>query len=254
MPDERALSPVVARMWGREPVSRRGPRPRLDMAAVVAAAIEIADTDGLAAVSMGGVAAKVGVATMALYRYVGSKDELLTVMSDSAVPPPPERGELAWRAYLAAWTRANRDFLLRRPWMLSINLFTPPLGPHRLRWLDRALDALGDTALDAGEKINAASALTGYALSDATLTYALSAGRDGLGGGAERMAEAGAGGAADYGAMLAEVLDPADYPALAAVVRDGAFGGGEGWVADEDFLFGLNLLLDGIEVLNVRRA
>jgi AcrR family transcriptional regulator len=234
-------------MWGREPVTSRGPRPRLDLAKIVAAAIELADAEGLAGVSMGSVAARVGVATMALYRYVGSKDELLTVMADSAVPAPPERGELSWRAYLAVWTRANRDLLLDRPWLLSLDRMTPPMGPRRLLWLDRALDALDGTALDEGEKVRAATALTGYALSDATLTYGMSAASDGP-------AEGRIGGAADYGEVLAEVLDPLSYPALAAAVRSGSFGGAEGWVEDADFLFGLNLLLDGIEALNARRS
>lgn len=76
---------------------------------------------------------------MALYRYVGSKDELLTVMADSAVPPPPERGNLSWRAYLAEWTRLNRDLLLSRPWLLDLRQSTPPIGPRRLLWLDPAM-------------------------------------------------------------------------------------------------------------------
>jgi AcrR family transcriptional regulator len=234
-------------MWGREPVTSRGPRPRLDLAKIVAAAIELADTEGPAGVSMGSVAARVGVATMALYRYVGSKDELLTVMADSAVPEPPERGELSWRDYLAVWTRANRDLLLERPWLLSLDRMTPPMGPRRLLWLDRALDALDGTALDEGEKVRAATALTGYALSDATLTYGMSAESGGP-------VEGRIGGAADYGEVLAEVLDPLSYPALAAAVRSGVFGGAEGWMEDADFLFGLNLLLDGIEALNARRS
>lgn len=247
MAQERALPPVVARMWGREPVTSRGPRPRLDLARIVTAAIELADAEGLAGVSMGAVAARVGVATMALYRYVGSKDELLTVMADSAVPEPPARGGLPWRDYLAVWTRANRDLLLERPWLLSLDRMTPPMGPRRLLWLDRALDALGGTALDEGEKLRAATVLTGYALSDATLTYGMSAASG-------EPAEDGVGGAADYGEVLAEVLDPLSYPALSAAVRAGGFGGAEGWVQDADFLFGLNLLLDGIEALNVRRS
>ncbi|WP_327104545.1 hypothetical protein [Nonomuraea glycinis] len=48
MAQERALPPVVARMWGREPVTSRGPRPRLDLAKIVTAAIELADAEGLA--------------------------------------------------------------------------------------------------------------------------------------------------------------------------------------------------------------
>ncbi|GAA2370679.1 TetR/AcrR family transcriptional regulator [Nonomuraea africana] len=241
------LPPVVARMWGREHASRRGPRPRLDLATITAAAIEIADTEGLAGVSMGSVAARVGVAPMALYRYVGSKDELLTVMADSAVPPPPERGDLSWRDYLAAWTRANRDFLLSRPWLLSVQGLTPPMGPRRLYWLDRVLDALGDTTLDDAEKFNAATALSGYALTDATLVHTMNAG-------GERLAAAGVTGATDYGEVLAEVLDPQTYPALSAMMRSGLLRDSEGWTEDADFLFGLNLLLDGIEALMSRRA
>ncbi|WP_101787545.1 TetR/AcrR family transcriptional regulator [Nonomuraea indica] len=241
------LPPVVARMWGREPGTRRGPRPRLDLATITAAAIEIADADGLAGVSMSGVAARVGVAPMALYRYVGSKDELLTVMADGAVPPPPERDGRSWRDYLVAWTRANRDLLLRRPWLLSLPGLDPPMGPRRLRWLDRALDALGDTPLDDGERFNVVTALTGYALTDATLTHRMSSGGRGLD-------DAGITGAADYGEVLAEVLDPQAYPALTAMMRAGLLRESEGWTEDADFRFGLDLLLDGVEALIARRA
>ncbi|MEU8104119.1 TetR/AcrR family transcriptional regulator [Nonomuraea muscovyensis] len=241
------LPPVVARMWGREPVSRRGPRPRLDVATITAAAIEIADADGLAGVSMSGVAARVGVAPMALYRYVGSKDELLVLMADGAVPPPPERGELTWRAYLVVWTRANRDLLLRRPWLLSVPGVNPPMGPRQLRWLDRALDALAGTELDDGEKFNVVTALSGYALTDATLVHTMMIGDP-------RLDDAGITGAADYGEVLAEVLDPEAYPALSAMMRAGLLRTSEGWTADSDFLFGLDLLLDGVEALIARRA
>ncbi|WP_336215567.1 TetR/AcrR family transcriptional regulator [Nonomuraea sp. LPB2021202275-12-8] len=244
MAEELALPTVVARMWGREPVTRRGPRPRLDLARIVAAAIEIADVEGLAGLSMGSVAAQVGVATMALYRYVGSKDELLVMMADGAVPPPPERGDLAWRDYLAVWTRANRDFLLGRPWMLSVDRLTPPMGPRRMLWLDRVLAALADTALDEGEKIRAATALTGYALADASLVLGMR----------PADAEDGVGGAAGYGRVLAELLEPEAYPALSGAVRSGVFEGVEGWTEDSDFVFGLDLLLDGIEALNARRS
>ncbi|MEU4579149.1 TetR/AcrR family transcriptional regulator [Nonomuraea sp. ATR24] len=240
------LPPVVARMWDREPTTRRGPRPRLDLATITTAAIEIADAEGLAAVSMSNVAAQVGVAPMALYRYVGSKDELLTVMADSAVPPPPERGNLPWRPYLATWTRLTRDVLLSRPWLLELRPSTPPMGPRRLLWLDRALDALSDTGLDDGQRFHAATVLTGYALTDATLTHSLGA------GGTELAARAK--GATEYGEILTEVLDPATYPALSAMMRAGLLRDSTGWTEDADFQFGLNLLLDGIEALISRPA
>jgi AcrR family transcriptional regulator len=214
---------------------------------ITTAAVEIADTEGLSGVSMGSVASQVGVATMALYRYVGNKEGLLTAMVDSVIPAPPEPEGMSWRDYLATWTRANRDFLLDRPWVLSIDRVTPPMGPRRMCWLDRALAALAGTTLDEGEKVNAVIALTGYALTDATLVHGMRIGDRGLD-------DAEIKGAADYGDVLAEVLDPESYPALSAAVRSGVFRGAEGWTEDADFLFGLHLLLDGIEALIARRT
>jgi AcrR family transcriptional regulator len=244
--EQRALPPMVARMWGREPASRYGPRPSLDLARITAAAIEIADVEGLAGVRMSSVAARAGVATMSLYRYVGSKAELLTAMADAAIPEPPEPDDLSWRDFLATWTRAIRDFLIDRPWLLQITHGTPPTGPRSLRWLDRVLAALADTGLDAGERINIATILNGYAFSQATLAHGLRSQHEPPG-------DAEIAGLTGYGEVLAEVLDPEDYPALSAVVQADGFGDAEDWIDDADFVFGLDLLLDGIEALIARR-
>ncbi|MGP4093267.1 TetR/AcrR family transcriptional regulator [Nonomuraea sp. KM90] len=247
MAQERRLPPMLQRMWGREPASRRGPRPRLDLATITAAAIEIADSEGLAGVSMGSVATRVGVAATALYRYVGSKEDLLTSMADYVAPHPPDPGGLPWRDYLGRWTRAQRDLVLGHPWLLVITRFAPPLGPRRLLWLDRALAALDGTGLDDGEKINVASALTGYALTDAALVQT-------MGTGFAEFDESGIDSPFDYGEVLAEVLDPETYPALSAAVRGGVMHGADSWADDADFRFGLDLLLDGVEQLIARRA
>ncbi|MEV4564763.1 TetR/AcrR family transcriptional regulator [Nonomuraea sp. NPDC049419] len=247
MAEERSLPPMLRRMWGREPVPRRGPRPRLDLATITTAAIEIADAEGLAGVSMAAVASRVGVATTALYRYVDSKDDLLTCMADGVAPEPPDPAGLSWRDYLALWTRAQRDILLRHTWLLSITQYAPPLGPRRLLWLDRALAALAGTGLDDGEKVNVASTLTGYALTDAALARAAESGF-------RELDQSGVEGADDYGELLAEMLDPATYPALSAAMRGGAMRGAAGWTDDADFAFGLGLLLDGVEQLITRRS
>jgi AcrR family transcriptional regulator len=234
-------------MWGREIGSRHGPRPSLDLTRIVDAAIGIADSEGLAGVRMSSVAARVGMATMSLYRYVGSKDELLTVMADAATPEPPALDGRPWRDYLADWTRANRDVLLDRPWLLSLTHRTPPMGPRTLRWLDRAVAALADTGLDLGQRINIAGTLTGYAATQASLAHSMTT--------TAMTSEAGDGsttGLADYGDILGQVLDPEDYPELTAAVRSHAFGAAEEWIDDADFTFGLDLLLDGIQTLITR--
>ncbi|MFI6760313.1 TetR/AcrR family transcriptional regulator [Micromonospora sp. NPDC050417] len=244
---EPTLPPVVARMWGRETIARHGPRPSLDLGRIIDAAIRIADRDGLEAVKMSSVAAEVGMATMSLYRYVGSKDELLIAMADAATPEPPTLDGQGWRDYLTEWTRANRDLLLERPWLLGLDQRTPPTGPRLLRWLDRALAALADTGLGYGERINIATSLTGYAVRQAALAHALN-GVTGTVTGDDSIA-----GLADYGKVLGQVLDPEGYPELTEAVRVDAFGAAEEWIDDADFTFGLDLLLDGIEALIARR-
>ncbi|MEU4566267.1 TetR/AcrR family transcriptional regulator [Micromonospora sp. NPDC023956] len=241
---EHRLPPVVARMWGRETSPRHGPRPSLDLGRIVDAAIRIADRDGLEGVKMSSVATEVGVATMSLYRYVGSKDELLIVMADAAAPEPPVLDGRPWRVYLTDWTRANRDFLLGRPWLLALSQHTPPAGPRSLRWLDRALAALADTGLGYGERISIATTLAGYATRQAALAHALN-----------RTAAAtddSIAGLAGYGDILGQVLDPDGYPELTAAVRANAFGVAAEWIDNADFTFGLDLLLDGIQALITR--
>jgi AcrR family transcriptional regulator len=247
MADEQPLPPVVARMWGREPPTRRGPRPGLNLRRITEAAIAVADAEGLSAVSMSSVAARLGVATMSLYRYVDSKDELLVAMVEAAFEDPPELADRSWRDYLTVWTRANRDALLARPWMLPIAHLAPPIGPRSLRWLDRALAALAHTPLTEGEKINAATTLNGYAFFQASLVVGLSVG-------ARQRQDGRLTSLDDYGATLAELLDHAHYPALAHAVSSGVFRGTQDWVEDTDFLFGLNLLLDGIAALIAQRS
>ncbi|MFC4015361.1 TetR/AcrR family transcriptional regulator [Nonomuraea purpurea] len=235
---------VVARMWGREPATRRGPRPSLSLDRVTDAAIEIADAEGLAGVRMSSVAAKLGVSTMSLYGYVSSKEDLLTAMADAAAPAPPEPGDLPWREYLTAWTRANRDFLLGHPWLLEVSPLTPPMGPRVLRWLDRSLTVLARAGLDAGEGVNISSTLSAYAVSAATLAHDMRGPAD----------ESALAGLSAYTAMLTRFVDAQEYPGLSAALRSHGFGHAEEWVEDHDFTFGLDLLLDGVEALIARRG
>jgi AcrR family transcriptional regulator len=234
----KEIPALVARLWGREPGARKGPRPSLDLDRIVTAAIEIADASGLGGVRMSSVAERLGVATMTLYRYVGSKDELMIAMVDAAAPLPPALSAQPWRDYLATWTRANRDFYLTRPWLLEVSRLAPPIGPRGLLWLDRAIATLDGTGLSSGERVNIAATLSGYAISQAAFTLQLNSdpGTDPSGPG-------------EYASILAQVLDPRTHPALSRAVGEGAFGDATQWIDDTDFTFGLNLLLDGVEAL-----
>lgn len=239
--DEETLPPVVARMWGRERVIRRGPRPSLDLTTVVDAALGIADAEGLAGVTMNAVASRLGVAPMSLYRYVGSKDELLTLMTDAAAPEPPARDGQSWREYATVWTLAQRDYLLRRPWVLDAPRLVLPVGPRVLRWLENLLAALDEAGLNVGESVNTATVLSGYAFAQADLARHAS--------GVGSRSSAVVSGQSRYTEILAEVVDPADYPILGALARGEGFGSSEEWGGFDDFDFGLTLLCDGVQKL-----
>lgn len=74
----------MALLWGTEaPPRTRGRKPGLTVGGIATAAIELADTEGLEALSMRRVAQRLGVGTMSLYTYVPGKAELVDVMLDA---------------------------------------------------------------------------------------------------------------------------------------------------------------------------
>src|SRR3954447_11763378 len=89
--------------WGLRERPARGPKRGLSLERIVAAAIAVADAEGLDAVSMSRVAAELGASAMSLYRYVEAKDELLALMFDTEMGPPPLLPD-GWRPALRHWT------------------------------------------------------------------------------------------------------------------------------------------------------
>ncbi|WP_433050544.1 TetR/AcrR family transcriptional regulator C-terminal domain-containing protein [Dactylosporangium sp. CS-033363] len=136
-------------------VARRRPQPRaVDEPApvdrLVATAIRLADTEGLAALSMRRLASVLGMPTMTLYRHVTNKDELLVLMTDAAFAeapiPPPERLS-GWRASLATSARLQWGVYRRHPWVAEVMSFTrPPMAEHAMahtEWNMAALERAG---------------------------------------------------------------------------------------------------------------
>lgn len=142
-------------LWGRQEQTTRGPRPALTVARIVDAAVELADADGLAAVSMRKVAERLGVGTMSLYRYVPGKGELLDLMFDRVVGGELERArppEGDWRAQLEQAGREALETHLRHPWLLEIvSGNRPPLGPNVMDSYERLLAIMGRSGLPQGE-------------------------------------------------------------------------------------------------------
>lgn len=228
------------------PRATRGRPARLDVQDVVAAAVRVADSEGLQAVTIAAVAADLGVSPMGLYRHVSSKLELLLLLQDEGVGEPPVIDLLPdqWREGLRAWAVALHDAQRRRPWLARLPLTGPPSGPRQLAWLETALHALRGTRLGPAERLSAVTLVSGYVRQATLLEQDLAAGR----------VEASS--ASDHWRYVPSLLDDAQHPhllailnALAAVTSQphaasaaGDAPGGE----DEDFRFGLERVLDGL--------
>jgi AcrR family transcriptional regulator len=231
-------------LWGLEG-ARRGPRPGQTIEGIGAAAVALADAHGLPAVSMKAVATSLGLATMALYRYVESKEGLYEVMLDQAYGvPPPEPPDGGWRERLDAWARSLAGVLLAHPWVVDVPTSSPAVTPNVLAWTDRGVAALAATALDGQQRLSSLLLLDGFVRQHTRLSLQMGAaplpGRttDTTGGEA-------------YARTVAQVLDPARLPSLAgafpALDDDGDFYA-------EELEFGLSLVLDGVGALVGRSA
>lgn len=232
------LPPAIARIWAlAEPdTPRRGPRPGLSVAAITTAAIELADEEGLGALSMARIAERLGFTTMSLYRYVSSKEELLTLLMDAAsgmVSPPAADGS-GWRPALRQWGLRQVELLIAHPWMLQLPIVGPPIGPNALRWVDAGVAALAGTGLEPWEKMAVIGVVSSYGLSEARLT---------VDQGGEQV---------PYGQFLRLLVDPEQLPALGELVASGQLESPpeiDEHGIDAGTHFGLERILDGIQAL-----
>jgi len=136
----------------------RGRPPQRSRAQVVAAAIAIADAEGLEALTMRRLAAELGAGVMSLYTYVRDKDDLVDQMVDQVSAYEPT-GEPADLLTLAGW---QRDLMLRHPWLLSALPNRQLVGANTLGSLERGLAALAPTGLPGGAKMEILALLTGF--------------------------------------------------------------------------------------------
>ncbi|ONI70944.1 hypothetical protein ALI144C_51190 [Actinosynnema sp. ALI-1.44] len=236
-------------LWGLDERPSRGPKPSLTVDGIAAAGIELADEEGLAALSMRRVATKLGVGTMSLYRYVPSKAELIDVILDRAVANAITEDQMAelesatWRDKLTSIAHSGRDLYMRHPWLLQISQARPLVGPNALKSFDRYIGALRDTGLTDVEKLNTISLIDGVVTSTTLAVIEASQAAERTGTSDE-----------DYWAAhtpyLEKIMTTGDYPNMLAL----------DWTTFEEamtssFDYSLGRALDGIEVLiNSRRT
>lgn len=165
-------------IWSRPATARRGPRPEFSRHEITTAAIELADREGLAAVSMRAVAGALGTAAGSLYRYLNSRDELLALMADEALagfapvdsragPPadPTVDGSPAnaddWLDAMVELAHDQLALYRRHPWLLEASLQAGSFGPRAMEYFERCLAILSPLPNPVGEKLEAVGLLTG---------------------------------------------------------------------------------------------
>jgi AcrR family transcriptional regulator len=229
---------VLALLWERRPQPRRGPRPALSLEAIARAGIEVADADGIPAVTMQRVAAALGFTKMSLYRYVPGKVELVALMVDTALGEPvsPDSVAAGWRPRLHDWATRMFDRFWRHPWALEATVGARPMGPNEIGWLEQAVAALSGTGLDGGEMLDVAVTLVGHVRTIAQQGAAVA------GETPERAMDAA------MGALLHGREER--FPALVAALDSARRNGSQ----DQALEFGLNRILDGVELLIATRT
>ncbi|MGE7386534.1 TetR/AcrR family transcriptional regulator C-terminal domain-containing protein [Streptomyces sp. NPDC004126] len=207
---------------------------------IVAVAVEVADREGLAAVSMRRVAAELGVATMSLYRHVADKDDLLVQMMDRAfcdspLPADPPEG---WRERLELVARLLWAMFRRHPWLapaLSVTRPQPVAGA--VPYTEWALAALDGRGLDVPTVMTAHLTLFNY-IRGTAVSVELEADAEALSGlDSEEWMDS-------QESTFEEILATGDFPVLSRLTQTGY-----DFDLDALFEFGLQRILDGFAVL-----
>ncbi|WP_216215408.1 TetR/AcrR family transcriptional regulator [Amycolatopsis aidingensis] len=233
----------LALLWRtQERVSRKG-KPELSVDRIVRAAIDLADADGLATLSMRRVADQLGVGTMSLYTYVPGKAELLDVMLDTVYGELDfaERSEVGWRARLEAAARANRALYHRHPWMLQVATSRPLLGPNysaKYEYELRAVDGIGLSDLEMDSVVTLVNGFVHGAVRG-EVEAAQVRRRSGMTD--EQWWNA-------HAPFLNRMMDPGRFPVGARVGAAAGAEYGAAYDPEQAFEFGLLRVLDGIEM------
>lgn len=248
-------------LWGGGERPSRGPKPGLTLDRIVAAAVGIADAEGLEAVSMRRLSTALDVGTMSLYRYVPGKAELLDLMLDRVQREaleadqenPADRQEnpaghqenatapTGWRRAVESLARGYLELYRRHPWLLRVNEARSVLGPSSLRSLEVALLPLQGMGLSDPELLSVIISVQSFAGGIARTEIDADAAAKETGLSHEEFWE-------QQRPYLERAMESGQFPLLAALAEDT-------FSDDFDhFAFGLRRFLDGLEVLVAERA
>ncbi len=170
---------AVPSVWARTKTSGRE-RPALSRDQIVAAALRLLDEEGINALSMRTLGARLDAGAASLYRHVANKDELIELVVDEVygeldVPDPP--GPDGWRAAAVTGAQSLRAMALRHPWVVSVlgQVGLAQLGPNLGRQSERLLAIFTAAGFGVADADRAMSALVAYVTGMATSEVAYQA-------------------------------------------------------------------------------
>lgn len=211
-------------------------RAPLNRERVLRAALVLADREGIESLTMRKIGQELQVEAMSLYNHIANKDDILDGLVDlvfSEIAVTTDRSD--WKMAMRLRAISTRDVLLRHPWATSLMQARTKPGPATLRHHDAVIGSLREAGFTIDMAAHAFSVMDGYiygfALQQVNLPYHTS----------------------EEGTEVAEnILQklPADeYPHLTEMITEHAMKPGYDYA--EEFEFGLDLILDGIERLRV---
>ncbi len=244
---DRTLQLLWRRQLGATQGSR-GPKQSSSVDEVVHAAIAIADVEGLDALSMRKVGDRLGLRVMSVYTYVANRAELISLMVDETV------GEQSVKAHRGSMrTRLKRvcrqlyEGYLRHPWLLQAESIRGNLGPHvvtRYEWQLRAIEELGLDDISMDQIITLVS---GFAAGAAQTSIEV-----------KRTQETSGMTDAEWWEVNAPILDRVmagtDFPLAGRVGTSTGEAYNAATDPDLSFRFGLDRILDGIELYVTEHA
>jgi len=199
---------------------------------ILRAAIAVADSGGIGALTIRSLAHELGVKPMSVYHYVANKDEILDAIVDivfSEIELPEVGGE--WRAEMHGRADSARLVLREHPWAIALLQSRVNPGPATLRHHNAFIGTLRSAGFSVELSAHAFalidSYIYGFALSEATLPIH----------GPDSVADIA-------GSMLEEFFDPEAYPHLLEFTTEHILR--PGYDFGEEFSYGLDLILDGL--------
>jgi len=208
------------------------PRIPLSREKVLSAAVRVADEGGIEALNMRRLAQEFGVVPMALYKHVANKDDMLDGMVDvvfGEIEAPT--GDVDWKTAMRRRAVSARESLSRHPWAVGLTESRMRPGPANLRHHDSVIGCLREAGFSVAMAIHAYSALDsyiyGFALQEQTLPFEAT----------DKVGEASE--------LILSQFPLGEYPYLAETIVEHV--GKPGYDYADEFEYGLDLILDGVE-------